>query len=253
MLSEAGFSDVHGVSGYTTGTQTSLSNEKVKFKRGGILPALCQHLGEPSTEEVYSLKDILYNLPFIHRAFDLTYSSDIELFIPIISPKIVRSGSTHEAWFCAELKDKYATQRTINKLSNNYERDLSVEEKFIVRTTRRFDWRPSNRSASLNRYKEYHKRLRTDLLYINGGSRLWYIKRSGNIDGIISRNTMALIFSAMHKLSEMARYAPDVLSRHFDCQQNWLLSEFISLAPTQFIDEISSELTGHEFMQPGKN
>ncbi|TDO99744.1 YaaC family protein [Marinomonas balearica] len=247
------FSDEHGVSGYTIGTQTSLSNEKVKFKRGGILPALCQHLGEPSDEEIYSLKDLLYNMPIIHRAFDLTYSADPELFIPIKNPKIVRSDTTHEAWFCGELTDKYATRRTINKLSNLYEQDLSEEAKFIVRSTARFNWRPSDRTASLNRYKNYHKRLRTDLLYINGPSRLWYLKRSGNNDGIILRNTMALMFAAMHKLSEMARYTPDVLSKHFDCQHNWLLSEFITSAPTQFIDEISSELTGHEFMIPGRN
>jgi len=42
------------------------------------------------------------------------------------------------------------------------------------------------------------------------------------------------------------------LSRHFECQHNWLLSEFISSAPAQFIDEISSEMTGREFMTPGR-
>lgn len=64
---------------------------------------------------------------------------------------------------------------------------------------------------------------------------------------------MALTFAAMHKLSEISRYSPDKLSRHFDCQHNWLLSDFITSAPAQFIDEISSELTGHEFMVPGRN
>ena len=64
---------------------------------------------------------------------------------------------------------------------------------------------------------------------------------------------MTITFAAMHKLSEMARYTPDKLARHFDCQHNWLLSEFITSAPNQFIDEISSELTGHEFMLPGRN
>ena len=109
-----------------------------------------------------------------------------------------------------------------------------------------------NHPASLNRYKTYHKALRKDIYYINGVNRLWYIKRGGNIAGIIQRNTMVLMFAAMHKLSELARYTPDKLSKHFDCQHNWLLSEFISSAPSQFIDEISSELTGHEFMLPGR-
>ncbi|WP_323972513.1 YaaC family protein [Aeromonas hydrophila] len=247
------FSDEHGVSGFTIGNQASLSNEKVKFKAGGILPALCLHLGEPSNEEIYSLKDLLYNLPGIHRAFDLTYSADTELFIPISEPKIVRSETTHESWFCAELTDKYANQHTLNKLPEHFEKDRSVTEKYIIRSTRRFDWRPQDRPASLGRYKNYHKRLRKDLFYINGNARLWYIKRVGNIEGIIPRSTLTIMFAAMHKLSEMSRYTPDKLSRHFDCQHNWLLSEFITSSAAQFIDELSSELTGYEFMAPGRN
>ena len=246
------FSDQHGVSGFTVAGQTSLSNEKVKFRKGGILPALCQHLGESSNKEIYTLKDLLYNLPNIHRAFDLTYSADSELFIPISNPKVVRSLTTHEAWFCAELTDKYANQHVINKLPTDFERDLSIQDQFIIRSRRRFNWRPKQRPASLRRYKNYHKRLRNNLYYINSASasRLWYIKRGGNVSGIIPRSTMTIMFSAMHKLSELARYTPDKLSKHFDCQHNWLLSEFITTAPIQFIDELSSELTGHDFMLP---
>jgi len=254
LLTKGGtFSDQHGVSGFTIGGQTSLSNEKVKFQSSGILPALCQHLGETANGEIYTLKDLLYNLPNIHRAFDLTYSADTELFIPISNPKIVRSMTTHESWFCAELTDKFANQHTINKLPASFERERSVEDKWLIRARRRFDWYSNQKPASLNRYKNYHKNLRKDLYYINGGSRLWYIKRGGNINGIIPRSSMTITFAAMHKLSEMARYTPDKLARHFDCQHNWLLSEFITSAPTQFIDEISSELTGHEFMLPGRN
>lgn len=247
------FSDEHGVTGYTIGEQTALSNEKVKFKLGGILPALCQHLGEPSNQEIYTLKDLLYNLPNIHRAFDLTYSADTELFIPISNPKIVRSETTHESWFCAELNGSYANGHTINKLPPNFERDLSAQNSFVIRAKERFNWIPNKRTASLNRYKNYHIKLRKNLYYINGVSRLWYVKRGGNINGIIPRSTMIIMFAAMHKLSEMARYTPDKLSKHFECQHNWLLSEFITSASGQFIDELSSELTGHEFMVPGRN
>ena len=247
------FSDRHGVTGFTVNGQTSLSNEKVKFQAGGILPALCRHLNESSNIEIYTLKDLLYNLPHIHRAFDLTYSSTQELFIPISNPQIVRSRTTHESWFCAELAGKFASQHTINKLPDGFEREQSVQNQWLIRARRRFEWNPSQKTASLNRYKNYHKNLRKHLYYINGVSRLWYIKRGGSIEGIIPRSSMTIIFAAMHKLSEMARYAPDKLSKHFDCQHNWLLSEFITSAPAQFIDEISSELTGHEFMVPGRS
>jgi hypothetical protein len=55
----------------------------------------------------------------------------------------------------------------------------------------------------------------------------------------------------MHRLSELSRYDPLSLRVHLDRQHNWLLSEFISVAPRQFIDEIASEITGCDFMVPG--
>jgi len=35
-------------------------------------------------------------------------------------------------------------------------------------------------------------------------------------------------------------------------QHNWLITEFIEAAPPQFIDEVSAEMTGEEFMVPGR-
>ena len=244
------FSDQHGVSGYSIGNHVSLSNEKIKFKDNGVLGALCSFLQERNHGQIYTLLDVLYNLSYIHRAFNLTFNSYPELFIPIRSPKIVRSITTHEAWFCAELEDKYASKRTLNKLPSSFERELSVRDKYIIRYKKRFRWVPKDR-RSLQRYKNYHKRIRKHVFYINGPKTLWYLKRSGNITQLIDKSTISLTFAAMHRLSESSRYSPDLLARHFDNRQNWLLSEFISIAPAQFIDKISSEMTGHQFMMPG--
>jgi len=244
------FSDQHGVSGYTVAGRSSLSNEKVKFKSGGILPALAQCLGEPSTAVDYSLSDLLYNLPYIHRAFDLTFESSVELFIPVSSPRIVRRNK--EAWFLAELSGKYANEKTIAKLPKGYERSPSEDGRFYIRRKKRFKWEPKQRTASIARYRTYHQSLRSQLYYICGPQRLWYIKRGGNNASLIKRSPMTIAFAAMHRLSELSRYTPDRLARHFECQHNWLLSEFIESAPMQFIDEISSEMTGREFMQPGR-
>ena len=123
------FSDAHGVSGYTAPGRSSLSKEMVIFQTGGILPALCNHLGEPALRVEYPLKDLLYNLPYIHRAFDLTFESAVELFVPISRPTIVRSTTTHESWFIAELKDKYKNQNTVNRLPEVFERELASQER----------------------------------------------------------------------------------------------------------------------------
>lgn len=245
----------HGVSGHTSVGRTSLSKEQVKFQPGGVLGALCTHLGEPvpAGGQSYTLDDILYNLPFVHRAYNLTFNSAIELYLPICEPRIVRSTTTHEAWFLAELTGKYANKTTLAKLPSHFERELSVgnEKLFLVRSKQRFDWRPRDKSASLTRYTNFHRTLRNDIFYIAGPHRLWYLKRGGNMAGRISRSSITMTFAAMHKLSELARYTPERLARHFECHHNWLLSEFIASAPAQFIDEISSEMTGLEFMTPG--
>ncbi|WP_420899345.1 YaaC family protein [Erwinia persicina] len=168
------------------------------------------------------------------------------------NPMIVKSMTNEESWFSAELTDKFSNQHTINKLPNGFIRDLGFEEEYIIRARKRFKWKFSDKKSSLESFRKYHMKLRSHLFYINGTSKYWYIKRGGNIDNLINRSTMTIMFAAMHKLSEMSRYTPNVLSRHFDCQHNWLLSEFVSSALNQFIDEISSEITGLEFMLPGR-
>lgn len=168
LLTKGGiFGDQHGVSGFTAAGPTALSNERIKIKNGGVLPALCQLFGEQiDPQQIYSLKDILYNLPYIHRAFSLTFT-DKELFIPISDPKIVRSANTHESWLIAELLGKYANTNTINKLPASFERDVGIPDKFIIRSTHRFDWRPLQKPESLNRYKTFHARLRKEIVYIH--------------------------------------------------------------------------------------
>lgn len=244
--------DYHGVTGETLPGKTSLSHEQVELQAGGVLGALAKFLGEPTKGELLLLKNVLYNLVYVHRTFSLTFKSAPELFVPIKRPRIVRSNTTHESWFCGELEGKYARQSTVKSLGKHFERDASVTDAFVVRYKPRFNWEPRKKVASLTRYLAYHKKLRARLQYIHSPQRLWYIKRAGALPGLESRSSLVLAFAAMHRLSELSRYSPDCLSRHFEGQHNWLLSEFISVAPIQFIDELSSELTGLEFMIPGR-
>jgi YaaC-like Protein len=54
----------------------------------------------------------------------------------------------------------------------------------------------------------------------------------------------------MHRLSELCRYDPAGFVRYFDGNEAWLLTEFIELAPMQFIDELVCEMTSLEFGSP---
>jgi hypothetical protein len=49
----------------------------------------------------------------------------------------------------------------------------------------------------------------------------------------------------------MERYHPDVLSRYLETNENWLITEFLQNSVMQFIDEISSEITGQNIYPPG--
>ncbi|SRR5579875_56856 len=244
--------EYHGVSGESEPGRTSLSNEKIAFKGSGVLAGLCTYLGEPAGGK-YSLQDLLYNLVYIHRAYKLTYSSRPELFVPVAHPRFVRKSGSNKAWFCAELEGRDASLHSVNKLPG-FERDNGVETPFTIRRKKRFNWLygAGHKIKNLQELTRYHRELRARLFYIHGPTRLWYLKRGGELDGLIPRSSLTMTFAAMHRLSELARYEPMGLVRHFECQHNWLLSEFIATARTQFIDEISSEITGQEFMIPGR-
>ncbi len=54
----------------------------------------------------------------------------------------------------------------------------------------------------------------------------------------------------MHRLSELSRYEPKVISRHLELKQNRLITEFIQGATNEFIDSIASEITGQTIMAP---
>lgn len=249
------FSDQHGVTGYRIPGQTSLTNEMVRFKRGGVLAALCTYLGEPVPSSIdYCLKDLLFNLPFIHRAFTLTYSSSSELFIPVRHPRFVRKVSSTEAWFAADIQGgRYQSKHTVNKLDAAFELDEGLPtEQWTIRLQKRFKWstKATDKSDNIDRLVNYHRRVRSFASYIRGSTRLWYIKRTGVV-GTISRQPMSLMFAATHRLSEMARYSPIALEKHFTCQHNWLLTEFLTMVLDQFMDEMASEITGHEFMITG--
>jgi hypothetical protein len=254
IVKKVPFSNRHGVFGKSTSNKALLSNEKVIFTTKGILPALCRYLKEPVVEkETYTLKDILYNLPFIHRSYSLTFTSEPELFIPIHDPKFVKKENSNECWFTCKVDERYADGHLISKLPKHFERDFTDPVNFSIRFKKKIKWVGTNdvtKKQSLVRLANKHQRIRKHICFISGLTKLWYIKRAG-VDNIINRSPLPLMFAAMHRLSELSRYENILLYKHLNSQHNWLLSEFIRLAPYQFIDEIASEITGEEFMLPG--
>jgi hypothetical protein len=134
------FSEQHGVSGSSAENRTTLTNERVIVKRSGVLASLCRYLGETANDDRYNLKNILYNLAFIHRSFCTTFRSEQELFIPIDDPKFVRRRRSSEAWFCCEIRERRYQNEHIFQTLPGYERDRGVTKKFMVRKHQLFLW-----------------------------------------------------------------------------------------------------------------
>lgn len=251
------FSDRHGVAGQTVSGNTNLGNEHITFQRAGILNSLSTYLEDPNTtiRHQHSFKDLLYNLPFIHRAFSLTHTTHYpEIYIPIIKPEFLKDISTREVYLSFQTTGNYANGHTTNKITPiGFYKDKfnSNECTFRFISNNHFVWsnQQKDKNQNIQSLTDFHKKNRRHLEFIVGSSTLWYLKRTG-VNHIIDKHPLTIMFASMHRLSELARYEPLTLINHFKLSQNWLLTEFIKGAPMEFIDRISSEITNQNFMQP---
>lgn len=248
---EITFNKYHGVKGWepNSGGQSRFFSAGVEIKNQGILPSLSSYYGEAESLNQHSLKDLLYNLPFIHRTFSLTYASSHEMFIPLVHPRFVYEEGTNNVYFSAKLSKHYTNRKflrvlppSISSPSKDPKEILLSSQSVVVSNAAK----PTD--ADIAQIATFATTLRSDVFYINGIQTLWYLKVLRN--SRLKRQTTTLTLAAMHRLSEVCRYAPMELDNLLQGQKNWLLSEFIRMSGTQFIDELASEITGKIFMVP---
>ena len=98
------FTENHGVGGRAAPGHKSLSNELVDFQGAGVLPALCNYLVEPTNAgKTFTLQQIFWQIPFIHRAYCLSYRRSTDLFLPLTGHFFLRQDGSSEAWLHAEI------------------------------------------------------------------------------------------------------------------------------------------------------
>ena len=203
---------------------------------------------ETEERKVHSLEDVLYNLVFIHRTYCLSYPKKRERFLPLKNVHFMRDREAGEAWFAAEAVEDADWEFFSKRLPP----EVSAAEDGSPRivSKRRIVW-TSLRDAQKEELAELRKLnedLRRVVHYINGAHTLWYLKTDGNYQ--IRRHSITLTLAAMHRLSEICRYRPSELRSFLNGQKNWLLSEFVAMSPSQFLDEIACEMTGQQIMIP---
>lgn len=252
-----GYDLSHGVTGKQLNGHINILNEVVKFQPRGVGAALGYYLGErtPAGGEEFTLKQVFYNLAYTHRAFTLTYGNMAELFIPILEPRLVYDKYRKKAWLEIKLEEEHSSKRTLSRLIG-YSLDKLYDNSshYTLRRNKSFDWdapRGVPTEASLDKLHKYHKARRKELRYIYSPNSLWYVKRKDLKNDILDKSTLTLTYAAMHRLSELSRYNPQVLDKHLSKDSSWLISEFINKSIYQFIDQISSEITGNDFRVTG--
>jgi hypothetical protein len=248
------FSQYHGVTAANLrqpGARITLSNEGVTIQAAGVLPSLSAYLGETEASQTHSLQELFFNIPFIHRTYCLTYSSQADMFFPLRECRYVIDTVTRTAYLSARLSDNFTNARYLTKLPNSMVPDPvagrgHIRSAATARLSSRYLTSDSDRRAIVG----LNKVLRSDIVYIHGAQTLWYVK--GVVAGTrrVSRFPVTLALAAMHRLSELCRYRPFDFDKLLSGQTNWLLSEFIDQAPDQYIDALASEITGYNFMSP---
>ncbi|WP_368170760.1 YaaC family protein [Aeromonas sp. R9-2] len=256
-VKKVGYDLSHGVTGKQENGHIRLQNEIVKFQPAGVVSGLGIYLGEhvPAGGQQYTLKDIFYNIPYIHRAFTITYKNIAELFIPIMEPRFVFDRSQNKGWLEIKLEKEHSNPRTLRRLQG-YSLDPIYDNSvsYTLRRNKKFDWVVNNgipSAASIKSLQNYHQNRRKELRYIFSPNSLWYVKRKDLQNNIIDKSTLTLTIGAMHRLSELSRYNPQTLSKHLEKDGSWLITEFINKSIYQFIDQISSEITGNDFRVTG--
>ena len=247
------YTEYHGVTGIDLRTgirpRIRIDNEGIKIKNGGFVPALIQHFGETESQKHYSLGEILSNLAFIHRAVAVSYSRG-ELFLSIRNPRYVHRNG--QAWFRADLPDEHTHGQTLGTVPNSFQTS-AYQGATRLESVATFPWSGARRpnAGDISALKDFHRVMRLDINYIASGKPLWYLKRTLASYTMIRRYNITLIFLAMHRLSEIARYKPIDLIQLLQGNRNWIIYEFVKVARNQFLDEIAAEITGYEISPAG--
>lgn len=247
------FREYHGVVSSTDNSRKkiSLSNETVRIKNGGVLPGLSAYYSEADNGRDYTLKEILFNLPFVHRTYCLTYRSQTDMFVPLHDCRFVFDSRAKSAFFQARVSRDFANRHVMSRLPSSFVAKPDVGSDVIQSSSgAAFSRAKRPTAADLSNLIAFHRDLRADLFYIRGTQTLWYLKSDVKGPAKIPRQTPTLVLAAMHRLSELCRYRPLEWSSFQSGQQNWLISEFIGASADQYIDEIASEITGFQFLEP---
>ncbi len=257
---------LHGLNEDSTDLGADLSTIGIRHKQRGVFPLFANSL-DPDfltkwpTGTTRSLKSLLYNLPFVHRSFAMTYTTRAkkveELFVPLkagSSPKYYK-GNDGRAYLVLEMDNKHFISSpqsipatTLSHIGPNFRLCGSSGFTLVSSTGARY-----NSSSISSELKMLNNELRKGLAYIRSPKRLWYVKKTASPNqDVINLSDLTINMAAMHRISEIARYKPEQLHRLMQSNENWLIHEYISSSLDQFIDGLAAQITKQDIMCTGQ-
>ncbi len=247
------FSPYHGVTSDSKAPRKKvvLANDIIKIMSDGVLPGLSTYYSEQELAKKHSFKEILYNIPFIHRTFCLTYTSVKSMFLPLKNAGYYLDASSGKVFIAADVSGDYTKRDYSKRMPASFE-VIGDRKDAYIKSIDSVSVKNSKKLTNLEikQVVSLHNKIRRDLFYINGAETLWYLKTSRSQPSRIERQTPTLTLAAMHRLSEVCRYRALEWSALLAGQENWLISEFVAASSRQFVDEIATEITGFQFLQP---
>jgi hypothetical protein len=248
------FNEYHGVRAYRRGgspNRFSIATDGIHMQTQGVLPSLAAYYGEAETSRAHTLQELFFNMVFIHRTYCLTYTTQREMYVPLANCGYVVDRASKRVVFRADIGENVPLRYAISRLPESFISDRTLGDR-AIRSTAYLTWpRPNSPTAmEFEELVNLNRTLRRELHYINGIYALWYIRTRIAGPRRLNRQLPTMILGAMHRLSEICRYRPLLLASLLASQKNWLISEFIQMSASQFIDEIASEMTGYQFFIP---
>lgn len=169
----------HGVSSSRQNITGNVRKDKIIYGATGVLCNLSRILDEPDQRQEYTVYDLLYNLPCVHRTFTITNTDATELFIPISDVSFTLTNNAdaakREVYIRFRVDSIYDNYRMRNYLPNKVKYTIPPgDEVPYYRIKKQFKWNiHESMSGRLNALIKYHKDARNyytipTLLYHTG-------------------------------------------------------------------------------------
>jgi hypothetical protein len=134
------FIEWHGVKGTKEShSKVVLANQFAQLCNSGVAPSLAKYLGDSEATKIHSLKDLFFNLAFIHRCYVLTYASSREMFCPLEKSFFAFDGSKEEAFFYAVPSSSVDPKWLLRRLPPAFK--VANKSDASIRSTESIQWR----------------------------------------------------------------------------------------------------------------